>query len=199
MQAYDLDALREVAVKVHQLAPGWGEARRASYVKHAVRAPEAQLCTPFRAALAVWAPVAVRKCQASLKDCVATVCPPAHVDSRRCRLVFVTCFSRELAQHVSCFPRVLLEKACVGKHANARVTKLSPQQHVPRQVREYGIHRTLRHASIVALTDLFEIDAAAFATVLELCPGGDLDAHLQRHQARNSVPLLALLGHLTDA
>ena len=37
MQAYDLDALREVAVKVHQLAPGWGEARRASYVKHAAR------------------------------------------------------------------------------------------------------------------------------------------------------------------
>ena len=51
-------------------------------------------------------------------------------------------------------------------------------------MREYGIHRTLRHASIVALTDLFEIDAAAFATVLELCSGGDLDAHLQRHQAR---------------
>ena len=50
-------------------------------------------------------------------------------------------------------------------------------------MREYGIHRTLRHASIVALTDLFEIDAAAFATVLERCPGGDLDAHLQRHQA----------------
>jgi hypothetical protein len=40
-QAYDLAALREVAVKVHQLAPGWGEARRASYVRHAVRRPPA--------------------------------------------------------------------------------------------------------------------------------------------------------------
>lgn len=61
-------------------------------------------------------------------------------------------------------------------------------------MREYGIHRTLRHASIVALTNLFEIDAAAFATVLELCPGGDLDAHLQRHQARCRAPLRALSG-----
>ena len=44
MQAYDLDALREVAVKVHQLAPGWGEARRASYVKHAVRLRPSPVC-----------------------------------------------------------------------------------------------------------------------------------------------------------
>ena len=63
------------------------------------------------------------------------------------------------------------------------------------QVREYGIHRTLRHASIVALTDLFEIDAAAFATVLELCPSGDLDAHLQRHQARCRAPLPLCWDH----
>ena len=62
-------------------------------------------------------------------------------------------------------------------------------------MREYGIHRTLRHASIVALTDLFEIDAAAFATVLELCPGGDLEAHLQRHQARCRAPLPLCYDH----
>ncbi len=70
----------------------------------------------------------------------------------------------------------------------------APHQSTPtrargRQVREYGIHRALRHASVVALTDLFEIDAAAFATVLELCPGGDLDAHLQRHPVRRSAEL----------
>jgi len=49
-QAYDLTALREVAVKVHQLAPGWGEARRASYVRHAVRQPPA--ARPAQAPLA---------------------------------------------------------------------------------------------------------------------------------------------------
>jgi serine/threonine protein kinase len=68
-------------------------------------------------------------------------------------------------------------RRCARPHPGAR----------GRQVREYGIHRALRHASVVALTDLFEIDAAAFATVLELCPGGDLDAHLQRHPVRRAA------------
>lgn len=56
--------LREVAVKVHQLAPGWGEARRASYVKHAAR-PLSQPRMPLRAVLAcLGAWTAVRLCQA---------------------------------------------------------------------------------------------------------------------------------------
>ena len=37
VQAYDLDGMREVAVKVHQLSQGWTEAKKASYVKHATR------------------------------------------------------------------------------------------------------------------------------------------------------------------
>lgn len=36
-QAYDLRELRVVAAKVHQLNPMWSEARKASYVKHAIR------------------------------------------------------------------------------------------------------------------------------------------------------------------
>jgi tousled-like kinase len=36
-RAYDLAGLREVAVKVHQLNAQWGEARKASYVRHSVR------------------------------------------------------------------------------------------------------------------------------------------------------------------
>lgn len=39
-----------------------------------------------------------------------------------------------------------------------------------------------RHARVVALLDIFELDSCTFATVLELCEGGDLDLHLQRHQ-----------------
>lgn len=40
----------------------------------------------------------------------------------------------------------------------------------------------LSHARIVALLDIFEIDTNTFATVLELCKGGDLDKHLKEHQ-----------------
>ena len=49
------------------------------------------------------------------------------------------------------------------------------------QVREYNIHKQLRHPRIVALLDIFEIDNNTFATVLELCGGGDLDWHLKEH------------------
>ncbi len=42
LQAYDLRDLRVVAAKVHQLNPGWSEARKASYVKHAIREVDIQ-------------------------------------------------------------------------------------------------------------------------------------------------------------
>jgi len=36
-QAFDLQDLREVAVKLHQLNSSWSDVKKASYVKHAVR------------------------------------------------------------------------------------------------------------------------------------------------------------------
>jgi tousled-like kinase len=36
LQAYDLLNMRVVAAKVHQLSPAWSEAKKASYVKHAI-------------------------------------------------------------------------------------------------------------------------------------------------------------------
>jgi len=39
----DVVEWREVAVKVHQLNPAWNDAKRESYVKHAVR-PVACFC-----------------------------------------------------------------------------------------------------------------------------------------------------------
>jgi tousled-like kinase len=44
---------------------------------------------------------------------------------------------------------------------------------------EYEIHRAVRHPRIVSLYDVFEIDNNAFATVLELCNGTDLDSLLK--------------------
>ncbi len=37
---------------------------------------------------------------------------------------------------------------------------------------------------MVACLDLIEVDSNTFASILELCPGGDLDSHLQEHQVR---------------
>jgi tousled-like kinase len=46
-------------------------------------------------------------------------------------------------------------------------------------VREYKIHKDLDHPYVVRLHDVFEISANAFATVLEVCDGGDLDQLLK--------------------
>jgi tousled-like kinase len=55
------------------------------------------------------------------------------------------------------------------------------EAYVRHAMREYRIHRTLQHPHIVAMMDVFEIDALSFATVLELC-ARDLDTHLKAHQ-----------------
>jgi tousled-like kinase len=65
--------------------------------------------------------------------------------------------------------------------------------------REYEIHRNVRHARIVSLFDVFEIDNNSFATVLECCNGTDLDTllktkkRLPERQAR-SILLQILSG-----
>lgn len=54
--------------------------------------------------------------------------------------------------------------------------------------RELDIHRSLQHPLIVALLDIFELDANSFVTVMELCTGGDLDCHLRDHTVRAPLP-----------
>lgn len=43
---------------------------------------------------------------------------------------------------------------------------------------------SLRHPCIVSLLGVLEIDNDTFATVLELCDGGDLDGMLREHKVR---------------
>ena len=99
-QAFDVEQVKEVAVKVHQLNSGWSDAKKASYVKHATR--------------------------------------------------------------------------------------------------EFNIHKSLQHSKIVALVDIFELDNSSFATVLELCPNGDLDTHLKKHQASSSQSMKTNKTNLFD-
>ncbi len=44
----------------------------------------------------------------------------------------------------------------------------------------------LAHPNIVSLSNIFEVDNNTFATVLELCEGGDLDTHLREHGVRQA-------------
>ncbi|XP_041478196.1 serine/threonine-protein kinase tousled-like 2 [Lytechinus variegatus] len=54
--------------------------------------------------------------------------------------------------------------------------------YIKHALREYEIHKSLDHARVVKLYDVFEIDANSFCTVLEFCPGNDLDFHLKQHK-----------------
>ena len=70
--------------------------------------------------------------------------------------------------------------------------------YVKHAIREYNIHRSLRHPRIVGLQDIFEIDAHTFATVLELCRGGELETHMKEHQVETAA-LCALLYQQTQS
>lgn len=49
-------------------------------------------------------------------------------------------------------------------------------------MREYEIHKSLKHPRVVQLVDIFEIDENTFCTVLEYCEGSDLDSYLRAHK-----------------
>lgn len=61
-------------------------------------------------------------------------------------------------------------------------SEVKKASYVKHSVREYHIHRELRHPRIVQLLDIFEIDNNTFATVLELCTGGDLEDYSRTHE-----------------
>ncbi len=66
-------------------------------------------------------------------------------------------------------------------HTTHPPTTQPPTQPPTRPTNQPSIHPPPRHPNIVNLLDIFEVDANTFATVLELCPGGDLDTHLKEH------------------
>ncbi len=71
--------------------------------------------------------------------------------------------------------------ACKIHQLNSSWCEAKKQSYVKHAIREYNIHKGLRHAHITALADIFEIDNNTFATILELCDGEDLDSHLRDH------------------
>lgn len=54
--------------------------------------------------------------------------------------------------------------------------------YIKHALREYNIHRNLKHPRIVEPYDAFEIDSNSFCTVMEYCSGHDLDFYLKQHK-----------------
>ena len=76
---------------------------------------------------------------------------------------------------------------------NSSWSEAKKSNYVKHATREFNIHKSLQHPRIVAFLDIFELDASSFATVLELCTGGDLDTHLKEHQVQFTLHLPSLL------
>eukprot|EP00249_Psilotum_nudum_P023656 c28945_g2_i1 orf=650-2620(+) len=69
--------------------------------------------------------------------------------------------------------------ACKLHSLNPQWSEEKKHSYIRHAIREYNIHKNLRHPHIVRLWDIFEIDHNTFCTVLEYCSGKDLDAILK--------------------
>ncbi|CAM9476142.1 unnamed protein product, partial [Chrysoparadoxa australica] len=85
-------------------------------------------------------------------------------------------------------------------HVAVKVHQLSPhwseakkQSYIKHATREYQIHKIMRHPKVVSLLDVFEINHDSFATVLEYCPGTDLEQKLKLRKVMPEKIAKALL------
>lgn len=78
-------------------------------------------------------------------------------------------------------------------------SEVKKASYVKHSVREYHIHRELRHPRIVQLLDIFEIDNNTFATVLELCTGGDLEDYSRTHEVLPEKEARAITAQIMSA
>ena len=66
--------------------------------------------------------------------------------------------------------------------------------------REYKIHLAVKHPRIVQLYDVIEIDQnSSFATVLEYCPGTDLDVYLKKNKSLPEKEAKSILMQILSA
>jgi len=96
------------------------------------------------------------------------------------------------------------------EHVAIKLHELDPtwtddkkRAYVRHVAREYSIQRDLDHPTVVKLLDVFEVDADAFATVLEYCDGADLESLLKARKLLSEkeakpilLQVLAGLKHL---
>lgn len=75
--------------------------------------------------------------------------------------------------------------ACKIHQLNPHWPEKKKENYTRHACREYNIHKSLNHSSVVKLYDVFEIDCDSFCTVLEYCGMGDLDSHLKKMGSLN--------------
>lgn len=75
-----------------------------------------------------------------------------------------------------------VEVAVKVHQLNSAWSQSRKASYIKHATREYNIHKAMDHPNVVRLFDVFEIHEDSFATVLEFCPGNDLD-HLLKGQA----------------
>ncbi|VDP14284.1 unnamed protein product [Soboliphyme baturini] len=73
--------------------------------------------------------------------------------------------------------------ACKIHQVNREWKEDKKANYVRHALREKDIHKTLDHARVVKLYDVFTIDLNSFCTVLEYCDGNDLDFYLKQNKS----------------
>eukprot|EP00743_Colponemidia_sp_Colp-15_P005455 GILK01005864.1.p1 GENE.GILK01005864.1~~GILK01005864.1.p1 ORF type:complete len:562 (-),score=125.96 GILK01005864.1:200-1747(-) len=71
--------------------------------------------------------------------------------------------------------------ACKIHQLNSSWNDDKKSNYIKHSLREYEIHKQLKHPRVVQLFDMFEIDINSFCTVLEYSNGQDLDVYLKKH------------------
>ncbi|PAV84329.1 hypothetical protein WR25_19432 [Diploscapter pachys] len=89
--------------------------------------------------------------------------------------------------------------ACKIHHVNKDWKEEKKANYVKHAMREKDIHKTLDHCRIVKLYDLFTIDNHSFCTVLEYCPGNDLDFYLKQNKQISEKEARSIIMQVVSA
>lgn len=89
--------------------------------------------------------------------------------------------------------------ACKIHHVNKEWKEEKKANYVKHAMREKDIHKSLDHCRIVKLFDLFTIDNHSFCTVLEYCPGNDLDFYLKQNKQISEKEARSIIMQVVSA
>lgn len=88
--------------------------------------------------------------------------------------------------------------ACKIHQLASNWSEVKKRTFIRHSMREYEIHKSLRHPRVVQLIDIFEIDENTFCTVLEYCDGSDLDSYLRMHQSLSEREARSIIAQVVS-
>ncbi|CAI2348354.1 unnamed protein product [Caenorhabditis sp. 36 PRJEB53466] len=89
--------------------------------------------------------------------------------------------------------------ACKIHHVNKDWKEEKKANYVKHAMREKDIHKSLDHCRIVKQYDLLTIDNHSFCTVLEYCPGNDLDFYLKQNKSISEKEARSIIMQVVSA